>query len=50
MACKNKELDSSYEIPLECRTVGELVFDFFLFLVADKVILAMHNLLLIEAL
>lgn len=31
MVCKNKALDSTYQIPLEYKTVGELLFDFFLF-------------------
>lgn len=31
MVRKVKALDSTYKIPLEYKTVGELVFDFFLF-------------------
>jgi len=31
MVCKNKALGSTYKIPLEHKTVGDLVFDFFLF-------------------
>lgn len=49
---QKSSLDFIYKIPLEYKTVGELVFDFFslLSLIVDTVILAIWGLLLIEAL